>query len=239
MSVMEKVRGLFSSDGPSVASGGSGAQTASPAIPVAEPDEPQIKLHEPAVDSDTCNLELDVEISPEGTLFFETYAEAEGWPLVQALMRVPGVHSVIAKGHFLILAKHANADWSSILEPAQAAIRVALSSDSEASPVDAIVAAAHGSGPAEEIRARVQEILDNEINPSVAAHGGYITLLDVQGTRVFVQLGGGCQGCAMSTATLKHGVEASLKSQIPEISEVLDITDHAAGTNPFFQSPEF
>jgi Fe-S cluster biogenesis protein NfuA len=211
----------------------------SPAIPAAPPDEPKITVHEPVPDSDTCKIELDREISPDGTLFFETYAEAKGWPLVQSLMRVPGVHSVIAKGHFLILAKHAGAEWESILEPAQAAIRVALSPDSERSPVDAIAAAAKGSGPEEDIRERVQVILDAEINPSVAAHGGYITLLDVQGTRVFVQLGGGCQGCAMSTATLKQGVEVSLKSQIPEITEVLDTTDHAAGSNPFFQSPQF
>ena len=105
--------------------------------------------------------------------------------------------------------------------------------------MDAIAAAARTSGPEEELRQKVQVILDDEINPAVAAHGGYITLLDVQGTRVFVQLGGGCQGCAMSTATLKHGVESTLKSQIPEITEILDTTDHAAGDNPFYQSPEF
>ena len=88
----------------------------------------------------------------------------------------------------------------------------------------------------DEIAARVQEIIDNEINPSVAAHGGYISLLDVQDTRVFLHMGGGCQGCGMAAQTLKHGVETTLRRQIPEISEILDTTDHASGSNPYYQS---
>jgi Fe-S cluster biogenesis protein NfuA len=155
------------------------------------------------------------------------------------MLRDPGIHSVIAKGEVLIIARHIGADWASIIEPAVEAIRRGLSAPDDlapANPVDAIAAAAAGLPPEEELRARVQEIIDSEINPSVAAHGGYISLLDVQGTRVFLHMGGGCQGCAMSTATLKHGVEAALREKIPEISEILDTTDHAAGTNPFFQS---
>jgi Fe-S cluster biogenesis protein NfuA len=83
----------------------------------------------------------------------------------------------------------------------------------------------------------VRQVLDERINPAVAGHGGHISLIDVRGPRVFVRLEGGCQGCAMSTATLKQGVEAEIKRVAPEIQEILDVTDHAAGTNPYFTDP--
>jgi Fe/S biogenesis protein NfuA len=81
---------------------------------------------------------------------------------------------------------------------------------------------------------RVQEVLDEHVNPSVAAHGGRVALVDVQGDRVFVRFGGGCQGCGMASVTLKDGVVATLTSRIPEISEVVDATDHAAGETPYY-----
>ncbi len=85
------------------------------------------------------------------------------------------------------------------------------------------------------IAARVQQILDERINPGVASHGGSVSLIDVQDGRVFVQLGGGCQGCGMADVTLKQGIEAMLKEGVPEVTEVLDTTDHAAGSNPYYQ----
>jgi len=81
---------------------------------------------------------------------------------------------------------------------------------------------------------RVQQILDDEINPGVAAHGGRVALVNVEDGRVFVRFGGGCQGCGQADLTLKQGVVTTLTSQIPEIAEVVDATDHAAGENPYY-----
>ncbi len=81
----------------------------------------------------------------------------------------------------------------------------------------------------------VQEVIDSEINPAVAAHGGSVTLLDVKGDIVYIALGGGCQGCGMADVTLKQGIEVSIKEAVPEITQILDTTDHAAGTNPFYE----
>ncbi|MBW1885360.1 MAG: NifU family protein [Deltaproteobacteria bacterium] len=244
MSVIDLVKSMLGS-GDAAAEPGTIASpsTSTPPAPPT-PAEPslEITLSDPGPDTDTCKIVLNRDLSPDKTEFFETYAEAEGWPMVQLLMRVSGVHSVIVKGNLLIVAKHSGAEWSSLLQPIEHAIRVGLDPQHEdaeqdgLSPVDAIAAAAAGHGPEQDLRNRVQEILDNEINPSVAGHGGYISLLDVQGTRVFLHMGGGCQGCGMASATLKHGVEASLRAQIPEISEILDTTDHAAGANPYYQS---
>jgi Fe/S biogenesis protein NfuA len=84
------------------------------------------------------------------------------------------------------------------------------------------------------LAARVQQVLDAEVNPGVAAHGGRVSLVAVEGERVFIRFGGGCQGCGMVDTTLREGVIGTLQRAVPEIGEVLDTTDHAAGDNPYY-----
>lgn len=81
---------------------------------------------------------------------------------------------------------------------------------------------------------QIQKVLDDEINTAVSAHGGNIELLDVIENRAYVKMGGGCQGCSSASATLKQGVETKIKERFPEITEVIDTTDHARGTNPYY-----
>jgi Fe/S biogenesis protein NfuA len=81
---------------------------------------------------------------------------------------------------------------------------------------------------------RVQEVLDESVNPGVAEHGGHVSLVGVEGSRVIVQFGGGCQGCGQAAATLKDGVVGAIRGAIPEVTEVVDTTDHAAGENPYY-----
>ena len=88
------------------------------------------------------------------------------------------------------------------------------------------------------IKEKVQKILDEQINPMVESHGGVIHLIDVVDDTVYIEMGGGCQGCGMSTVTLKKGVETAVKDNIPEINNILDTTDHAAGTNPYYKPEE-
>lgn len=83
---------------------------------------------------------------------------------------------------------------------------------------------------------RVQEVLDQQVNPAIASHGGAITLIDVRDTEVYLEMSGGCQGCAMSRLTLRQGVERMLRQAIPELTGVHDITDHASGVNPYFSA---
>jgi Fe-S cluster biogenesis protein NfuA len=77
-------------------------------------------------------------------------------------------------------------------------------------------------------------VLDERINPSIASHGGHISLIDVKNNNVYVRLEGGCQGCGMADVTLKQGVEVEIKSVAPHIIAVLDVTDHAGGDNPYY-----
>ncbi|MFV0258552.1 MAG: NifU family protein, partial [Acidimicrobiales bacterium] len=85
-----------------------------------------------------------------------------------------------------------------------------------------------------ELPQKVQAVLDQAINPALASHGGYAALVGIEGTRVFVTMGGGCQGCAASAMTLQDGIRRMLLDALPEITEVVDATDHTAGENPFY-----
>lgn len=86
-----------------------------------------------------------------------------------------------------------------------------------------------------DIAEKVSQLLEQSINPALASHGGYATLVGVdEDNKVYVTMGGGCQGCSASAATLKEGIQRSIKEQIPEVVEVIDATDHAAGENPFY-----
>lgn len=85
-----------------------------------------------------------------------------------------------------------------------------------------------------DLKTKVQDLIDNMINPAVAGHGGFVELIDVQDNRVYLQMGGGCQGCGAADVTLKAGIERLIKEEIPEITEVLDTTDHASGANPYY-----
>lgn len=82
---------------------------------------------------------------------------------------------------------------------------------------------------------RVQDVLTEQINPSVAQHAGWVALLEVKDDVAYIELGGGCVGCGMVDVTLKQGVEVAIKASVPEIASVVDSTDHASGTNPYFQ----
>jgi Fe/S biogenesis protein NfuA len=84
------------------------------------------------------------------------------------------------------------------------------------------------------VRDKVQDLIDNSINPAVAGHGGYIELIDVKESTVYLRMSGGCQGCGAADVTLKAGIERMIFEEIPEITEVLDVTDHGAGQNPYY-----
>lgn len=81
---------------------------------------------------------------------------------------------------------------------------------------------------------KLQQLLDQQINPSLAAHGGFVQIEKVDDTVAYLTMGGGCQGCSMSAETLREGITVMVGQAIPEISEVIDVTDHESGENPFF-----
>jgi Fe/S biogenesis protein NfuA len=84
------------------------------------------------------------------------------------------------------------------------------------------------------VEERVRQVVDVYVNPAIAAHRGSCEVVGVEDDAVHVRLGGGCTGCGMAAVTLRQGIEAAIRSSVPEISRVVDVTDHASGTNPFY-----
>ena len=86
----------------------------------------------------------------------------------------------------------------------------------------------------DDLSQRVAEVIDKNVNPAVASHGGHVDLVGVDENKAIIAFGGGCQGCGMADVTLKQGVEVMIMDNVPEIVGVVDATDHAAGANPFY-----
>ena len=86
----------------------------------------------------------------------------------------------------------------------------------------------------EDLKTKVQELIDSMINPAVAGHGGFVDLIDVKDNKVYLTMGGGCQGCGAADVTLKQGIEKAIRELAPSVGEILDTTDHAAGRNPYY-----
>jgi Fe/S biogenesis protein NfuA len=87
-----------------------------------------------------------------------------------------------------------------------------------------------------EIPQRVIAVLEEQINPAIASHGGYAELVAVEDSIAYLRMGGGCQGCGMAAVTLTQGIEVAILDLVPEITEVVDVTDHASGTNPYYEA---
>ncbi|MEX1272255.1 MAG: NifU family protein, partial [Acidimicrobiia bacterium] len=105
--------------------------------------------------------------------------------------------------------------------------------NSPASPVLGAPPPGELSGP---LADQIQQVLTEQVNPAIAGHGGQAELMSVDGSVAYMRLGGGCQGCGMASVTLKQGIERILKEAIPEVTEVVDVTDHASGDNPYYQA---
>jgi Fe/S biogenesis protein NfuA len=85
---------------------------------------------------------------------------------------------------------------------------------------------------------RVQDVLDTQVNPGVAGHGGTVSLARVEDGVAYISMGGGCQGCGAADVTLRQGIERMIREQVPEIERVADVTDHASGANPYYSKEE-
>jgi Fe/S biogenesis protein NfuA len=99
-----------------------------------------------------------------------------------------------------------------------------------------VVTPANGNGELSgDVEERVSQVIQRRINPAIAQHGGRAMLDRVENEIAYVRLGGGCQGCGMATVTLDQGIESAILESVPEIRQVVDVTDHTAGENPYYQ----
>ncbi len=183
---------------------------------------------EPSKGGDRCTFTVDRPLFSGESAHFADGTSARHSPLAGDLLGIPGVESVlIAENLVTVGAAHA-VDW-----PALGIGNVIRKHMRSGQP---IVAATYLAGlPSEgDLQWAIRDLLDREINPAVAQHGGFVELIDVKRNNVYLRLGGGCQGCGAADVTLKQGIEKAIRSLAPLVGEILDTTDHAAGRNPYY-----
>lgn len=197
---------------------------------------PDIRITAEPIDTGRCKFLVSEPVHSGGVRRFTSPAEAQGSPLAEALFAIPGaqVAEVIVSGNLVTVAKRSPAPWQAVGKAVGQAIRAALASGQPA--VAPAAAAPVGGGDDDTLYERVADLFEHQVNPMVARHGGRVELIDVQDAVVLLRLGGGCQGCGMADVTLRQGIEGLLQQHLPEVKGVVDITDHAAGSNPYFSA---
>jgi Fe-S cluster biogenesis protein NfuA len=194
-------------------------------------DEIKITAEVDKLNISTCRFTVDRPVYT-GRATFNNAEEAKGNALAERLFRIEEVVGVELLGSIVVLTCLGGRGWREIGPQVGSAIREFIAS---------------GKAPSEEqykaslpdpalLREKVRELLELQINPGVASHGGYVELIDVKDHNAYVRMGGGCQGCGAADVTLKQGIETLIRDEVPEIWQVIDITDHAAGTNPYYEA---
>jgi Fe-S cluster biogenesis protein NfuA len=177
-----------------------------------------------------CVFTVSEPVYPDRSAYFNQADQSRESFLVDRLFAIDGVVEVLVNHDTVRVTLAGDSDWEDKAPKVGAAIRDSLASGGPAIS-DAVTESALAP---EETRRRVQQVLDMVINPAVASHGGVVRLLDVANNTVFLEFGGGCQGCGMVSVTLKYGVERTIRDEVPEVGAIMDTTDHAAGRNPYY-----
>jgi Fe-S cluster biogenesis protein NfuA len=189
-----------------------------------------IKIMADPKSATSCQFTVDRPVYPDSSFYFGSKESAEGSPLAERLFAIPTVSSILIAHDRVTVSKAGMDEWLPVARQLGQAIRQHIATGQPAVSDEM----RNKIPPSDEIRNRVQQVLDTRINPAVASHGGHVELIGVQGNSVFLQLGGGCQGCGQADVTLKQGIEVEIRAAVPEVGEILDTTDHAAGRNPYY-----
>lgn len=188
---------------------------------------PEIKIRAEVDQQDVniCRFIVDRTVL-DGTQAFNNREEAKDNKLANNLFVIPGISKVELDENIVAVTKGGQDDWRQVGKRIGGAIRLFLNPPPDIPEGDML--------PPAVLREKIQRVLDEQINPGVASHGGYVELIDVADNNVFLRMGGGCQGCGAADVTLKMGVERLLREEVPQIQNVFDSTDHAAGNNPYY-----
>ena len=186
-------------------------------------------------DPDVCKFHLETEkpLADGWTLVFNSAAEGKGSPLIDALFGVEGIAHVMIEESTLTIAKNVPMGWPQLAPPIAKAIRAAFATAN--APISPKVVEDLLAAPMDGVEEMIRKLFEESINPALASHGGYVQLVRVVDHDVYVEMGGGCQGCSSAKATMQHGVENAIRRVAPQVRKIIDATDHTAGENPYFQ----
>jgi Fe-S cluster biogenesis protein NfuA len=196
-------------------------------------EEIAIDYDMPQDSSAVCFLTLDRALADGGTRYYENPDDArkDKLPTVVALLALPHIVSVLVRSHVLVISRD-DGKWEDILPVALKTIRKTLSPVEEKEVQDK-----RDRTPAEQaLRQQVQALMDSQINPGLASHSGYVELMLVDNTDLHIKMGGGCQGCSSASATLSLQVATMIREELPQVDQVIDVTNHADGQNPYYSN---
>jgi len=197
-------------------------------------DSMRIRAESSPADPHSMRFVLDRDVQDSALASFPDASAAQGAPLAEALFAIPGVKMVDVSGAVVAVIKTDDSNWGDLKRLIADALRGSVTQF-----LAPLGQSARTSGEARsdlEILLAVQEVLDRQANPAIAAHGGHVRVTDVQDGVVSMLMSGGCQGCAASAATLRGGVETMIRAAVPEVRDIIDVTNHAAGETPFYSS---
>ncbi len=183
---------------------------------------------EPSQNGDRCAFVVDRPLFPGESAHFSGPDAARQSPLAADLLAIPGVDSVLIADNTVTVSAGEPVDWPAL--GIGNVIRKHIRSGLPVVATDYL-----RDLPSEgDLKWVIRDLLDRQINPAVAQHGGFVELIDVRRNNVYLRLGGGCQGCGAADVTLKQGIEKAIRDLAPLVGEILDTTDHAAGRNPYY-----
>lgn len=179
-------------------------------------------------------FELALTISQREKTYTDS-TEALSSPMASKIFGFPWTDQITVGTNFITVRKQDWVEWSVLEEPLKGIVSEHFSALSEPIEENPEMDTAKGPSLDSPEAKTIQTLIEEQINPALASHGGFVVLHSVEGDKVFMEMGGGCQGCAMSYQTLKEGIEGAIKEAVPSISTVIDVTNHAAGDNPFYR----
>jgi len=187
----------------------------------------EVDLRNPRICRFTCDRTLYV-----GTKTVSNADGAEGLPLAEKLICLLGVEKIQLIGHLLVVTQTAGREWTDLGNEVESILTSYLISGQALTPDDVqekMMLIGRNT------REKVQYLVDTQINPGVAEHGGSVQVVDVNDGSVYLRLHGGCQGCGAADFTLRQGIETIVKRAVPEIQRIIDLTNHSAGTSPYYR----
>lgn len=208
--------------------------------PTPAPMPVRIRAEVSAADLDTCRFVCSQIVHPGGPFAFTSATQAAGSPLPQHLFELGVVTHVLVAETVVTVTKRSDVDWGDLRSRIGAVIRELLTSAAPAvldSVPDIDGRAGDGRRDEADLRRIIERLFEREVNPRVAAHGGSISMVGLDGDTLSISMHGGCQGCSSSQVTVKSSVEVMVKRVAPEITRIVDVTDHAAGTDPYLRGP--
>ncbi len=166
---------------------------------------------------------------------FVDASSASDSPFARAIFEQPEVAWVQVHHDLVTIARRSGkeGDWMPLAASLGSKIRAAASAGLAVLSNETLGLIPSSSA----LRSTIERIIETEVNPGLAAHAGNVTLRDIRGNALYLEMGGGCQGCSAAALTLKVGIYNAFRAQVPGVGVIYDLTDHTAGTAPYFTEP--